>query len=220
MTGSGPGRLPTRARKDVEKYLLPGEKAVVVTRRHWAVLLEPTVKFLPMLLIGGWLLQFDPTNRVTSSVGLVLLLAAFVYYGLRLAEWWMRHFIVSRRRVLLTSGVIVRTVTLLPLRRITDLTWQETLLGQVLGYGTFRFESAGQDQALRHLTFMPDAQRRYRQVSELLFGSDYGGAATSGDDEGNDDRDLTGGSGQPPPATSAGGRRDTEPIPGLPPDQR
>ena len=220
MTGPGPGRLPTRARKDVEKYLLPGEKAVVVTRRHWAVLLEPTVKFLPMLLIGGWLLQFDPTNRVTSSVGLVLLLAAFVYYGLRLAEWWMRHFIVSRRRVLLTSGVIVRTVTLLPLRRITDLTWQETLLGQVLGYGTFRFESAGQDQALRHLTFMPDAQRRYRQVSELLFGSDYGGAATSGDDEGNDDRDLTGGSGQPPPATSAGGRRDTEPIPGLPPDQR
>jgi membrane protein YdbS with pleckstrin-like domain len=219
MTGPGPGRLPTRARKDVEKYLLPGEQAVVVTRRHWAVLLEPTAKFLPMLLIGGWLLQFDPTNRVTSSVGLILLLVAFVYYGLRLAEWWMRHFIVSRRRVLLTSGVIVRTVTLLPLRRITDLTWQETLLGQVLGYGTFRFESAGQDQALRHLTFMPDAQRRYRQVSELLFGSDYGGAATSGDDEGNDDRDLTGGSGGPPPTTSAGGRRDTEPIPGPPPDQ-
>ena len=88
-----------------------------------------------------------------------------------------------------TSGVIVRTVTLLPLRRITDLTWQETLLGQVLGYGTFRFESAGQDQALRHLTFMPDAQTRYREVSELLFGSDCGGAATSGDDEGNDERD-------------------------------
>ena len=75
----------------------------------------------------------------------------------------MRHFIVTRRRVLLTSGVIVRTVTLLPLRRITDLTWQETLLGQVLGYGTFRFESAGQDQALRHLTYMPDAQTLYRR---------------------------------------------------------
>ena len=218
MTGPDPGRLPTRARKDVEKYLLRGETAVVVTRRHWAVLIEPTAKFLPVFLIGGWLLQFDGDNRVTSSVGLLLLLAALTYYGLRVAEWWMRHFIVSKRRVLLTSGVIVRTVTLLPLRRITDLTWQETLLGQLLGYGTFRFESAGQDQALRHLTFMPDAQRRYRQVSELLFGSDYGGAATSGDDEGNDDRDqpLPGG---PPPAAAAGGRRDTEPIPGLPPRQ-
>ena len=218
MTGPGSGRLPTRARKDVEKYLLPGETAVVVTRRHWAVLLEPTAKFLPVVLAGGWLLLLDADNRVTSSAGLVLVLAALTYYGLRLAEWWMRHFIVSKRRVLLTSGVIVRTVTLLPLRRITDLTWQETLLGQVLGYGTFRFESAGQDQALRHLTYMPDAQRRYRQVSELLFGSDYGGAATSGDDEGNDDRDLRAADG-PPPVAPVGGRRDTEPIPGLPPRQ-
>jgi uncharacterized membrane protein YdbT with pleckstrin-like domain len=215
VTGPGLDRLPTRARKDVEKYLLRGEEPVVVTRRHWAVLIEPTVKFLPALLVGGWLLLFDPDNRVTSSVGLLVLLAGFGYYGLRVAEWWMRHFIVSRRRVLLTSGVIVRTVTLLPLRRITDLTWQETLLGQVLGYGTFRFESAGQDQALRHLSYMPDAQTRYRQVSELLFASDYG-AATSGDDEGNDDRDLSAAS---PPVAPAGGRRDTEPIPGLPPQQ-
>jgi uncharacterized membrane protein YdbT with pleckstrin-like domain len=144
-----------------------------------------------------------------------VLLAAVGYYALRVAEWWMRHFIVSRRRVLLTSGVIARTVTLLPLRRITDLTWEETLLGQVLGYGTFRFESAGQDQALRHLTYMPHAQRRYREVSELLFSTDYGGAATSGDDEGNEDGDLRAWGGTPPD----GGRRDTEPIPGLPPQQ-
>jgi uncharacterized membrane protein YdbT with pleckstrin-like domain len=210
VTGSGVDGLPTRARKDVEKYLLAGEIPVVVTRRHWAVLIEPTAKSLLGLLIGGWLLLFDPDNRVTSSAGLLVLLAVAVYFGLRFAEWWMRHFIVSRRRVLLTSGVIVRTVTLLPLRRITDLTWQETLLGQVLGYGTFRFESAGQDQALRHLTYMPDAQQRYRQVSELLFSSDYGGAATVGDDEGNDDRDLR-------PADV--GRRDTEPIEGPPPPQ-
>jgi uncharacterized membrane protein YdbT with pleckstrin-like domain len=144
VSGPEPAGLPTRARKDVEKYLLPQERAVVATRRHWAVLIEPTFKFLPVFLIGGWLLLLDPDNRVSSTAGLVVLIAALVYYGLRLGEWWMRHFIVSTRRVLLTSGVIVRTVTLLPLRRITDLTWKETLLGQVLGYGTFRFESAGQ----------------------------------------------------------------------------
>ena len=211
-------RLPARARKDVEKYLLPTEEAVVVTRRHWAVLIEPTVKFLPFFVVGGWLLVLDPDNRVTSSAGLLVIIGSLLYYGLRVAEWWMRHFIVSRRRVLLTSGVIVRTVTLLPLRRITDLTWQETLLGQVLGYGTFRFESAGQDQALRHLTFMPDAQTRYREVSELLFGSDRA-AATTGDDEGNEEpeppRPPT--SPSPPPGPPGpGGRYDTEPIPPLP----
>ena len=213
MSGPEPAGLPTRARKDVEKYLLPQERAVVATRRHWAVLIEPTFKFLPVFLIGGWLLLLDPDNRVSSTAGLVVLIAALVYYGLRLGEWWMRHFIVSTRRVLLTSGVIVRTVTLLPLRRITDLTWKETLLGQVLGYGTFRFESAGQQQALSEITFLPGADVLYRDVSALLFSSDWGGAASAGDDEGNLDPP------RPPPPPPVSGRQDTEPIPGLPPQQ-
>jgi hypothetical protein len=207
-----------RARKDIEKYLLPHEDCVIITQRHPAVLIEPTAKFLPVLLAGGWLLIVDPTNRLTSSCGLLVVIGALGYYGLRLAEWWMRHFIVTKRRVLLTSGVIVRTVTLLPLRRITDLTWQETLGGQLLGYGTFRFESAGQDQALRHLTYVPDAERVYKDISGLLFGRDYGGPASGGDEEGDDERadDL----GRPPrEGRRAGDRNDTEPIPGLPPPQ-
>jgi membrane protein YdbS with pleckstrin-like domain len=210
VSGTEPDGLPTRARKDVEKYLLPDERAVVATRRHWAVLIEPTVKFLPVFLIGGWLLLLNPDNRVSSSAGLMVVAGALLYYALRVGEWWMRTFIVSTRRVLLTSGVIVRTVTLLPLRRITDLTWKETLLGQVLGYGTFRFESAGQQQALSEITFLPGADVLYRRVSGLLFSSDWGGAAAGGDDEGNID---------PPPRESRSGRRDTEPIRGLPPPQ-
>jgi membrane protein YdbS with pleckstrin-like domain len=209
VTGSTRDRLPSRARKDVDKYLLEDEKYELATRRHWAVLLEPTVKFLPPFLVGGWLLTLDPRNRLTSTVGLLIIIAALVYYGLRVTEWWMRHFIVSRRRVLLTSGVLVRTVTLLPLARITDLTWQETLLGNILGYGTFRFESAGQDQALRYLTYMPNAQALYRRVSSLLFSSDYGGVAAGGDDEGNPPEPST----EAPATEGESGRHDTEPIP-------
>lgn len=203
---TAPPVLPGRATKDADKYLLPGEDVVLATRRHWAVLIEPTLRFLPVFIVGGWLFLLDPDNRFTSVVGLVVVLVALVTFALRIGEWWMRHFIVTRRRVLLTSGVIVRTVTLLPLRRITDLTWEETFFGQLLGYGSFRFESAGQDQALRHITFMPDAKGVYRAVSGLLFSADWGGAA-GGDDEGNPD---------PPPRAPAF-RRDTEPIPPLPP---
>jgi uncharacterized membrane protein YdbT with pleckstrin-like domain len=213
VTEAQPGPLPRRASKDVQKYLLPDERAVVATRRHWAVLIEPTAKFLPVFLAGGWLLVFDPDNKVTSSAGLLVIVGSLVYFGLRVGEWWMRHFIVSTRRVLLTSGVIVRTVTLLPLRRITDLTWKETLLGQVLGYGTFRFESAGQQQALSEITFLPGADILYRRVSRLLFSSDWGGAASSGDDEGNPDPPPR------PPSKPARSQRDTQPIPGRPPDE-
>ncbi|HEV7188168.1 MAG TPA: PH domain-containing protein [Blastococcus sp.] len=219
MTGSE--RKPprsARARKDIEKYLLPTEGWEIITQRHPAVLIRPTVVFLPVLIVGGWLLTYDPENRFTSSVGLLVIVGAFGYYGLRLAEWWMRHFIVTKRRVLLTSGVLVRTVTLLPLRRITDLTWQETLGGQLFGYGTFRFESAGQDQALRHLTYVPKAQQVYQDISALLFGRDYPGPAAGGDEEGDDEREPLPG-GPPAGGRRASDRHDTEPIIGSPPQQ-
>ena len=198
------GRRP-RWSKDAEKYLLEHEKPpVVATRRHWAVLIVPVAKALPVLAAGLWLMVLDPEIRVTASVGLVVLVGALGYLALRIGEWWMRHFIVTNRRVLLTTGIIVRTVALLPLRRITDLTYKETLFGQLLGYGTFRFESAGQQQALSQITYLPRADLLYHQVSGLLFGSDWGGAA-AGDDEGNPDPGGDGGS----------GRRDTQPIPGV-----
>jgi membrane protein YdbS with pleckstrin-like domain len=191
-----------RARKDVAKYLLPGEKVIIATRRHWASLAEPAVKSLPALVVGGWLLLLDPDNHVTSAVGLLVLVAGLGYLGLHVAEWYMRHFIVSPRRMLLTSGVIARTVTLLPRRRITDLTWQETLFGQLLGYGTFRIESAGQHQALSRVTFLPRADVLYREISELLFPGDNG---DGGDDLGDEEPEPP----RPPPAS----RQDTEPIP-------
>jgi hypothetical protein len=235
MTGPAPrpanGRRP-RWSKDAEKFTLPLERPpVVATRRHWAVLVEPVVKALPAIVVGGWLLLWgaghigtanaDRDNEVATTVGFLVLLGGLVYLGLRVGEWHMRHFIVTNRRVLLTSGIVVRTVALLPLRRITDLTYKETLLGQVLGYGTFRFESAGQQQALEEITYLPHADQLYRKVSDLLFGG--GGAASSGDDEGEPEPRPS-----PPPPEPRGprvpaddGRRDTEPIPpGRPPRRR
>src|SRR3954452_22150335 len=117
----------------------------------------------------------------------------------------MRHFIVSPRRMLLTSGVIVRTVTLLPRRRITDLTWQETLFGQLLGYGTFRIESAGQAQALSRVTYLPRVDVLYRKISELLFPGDSGG---DGDETGDEEPPRRPPPRQPPPPPGTG-RRDT-----------
>jgi uncharacterized membrane protein YdbT with pleckstrin-like domain len=197
-----------RAEKDVAKYLLEGEEAIIATRRHWAVLIAPTAKALPFVVAGGWLFLVDPGNHVTTVAGLAVVLGALGYLGLRAGEWYMRHFIVSPRRMLLTSGIIVRTVTLLPRRRITDLTWQETFFGQLLGYGTFRIESAGQHQALSEVTFLPRADELYRTISALLF---PGNAPEPEDDE---DEPVVPRQTPPP---DADGRRDTGPIPRLPP---
>ncbi|MCW2582411.1 MAG: hypothetical protein JWQ53_1201 [Klenkia sp.] len=206
MTGT---ERRTRASKDADKYLLPDEQAVVAARRHWAVLVRPAVRGVPALLAGLWVLQVDPDNRFTATVGLVVAVAALVYLAVHVIEWRVRQFLVTDRRVLMTSGVLVRTVAMMPLRRVTDLTYQETPVGQVLGYGTFRFESAGQDQALSRITYLPDATDLYDRITGLLFPA---GGRRGDDDEGG------GPTGAPPPRAQAFDpyhRVDTAPIPGY-----
>jgi len=214
---SGPRR--PRWGKDAEKYLLADEPPVIATRRHPAVLARPLSRGVPALVVGGWVLQLDPDNRVSATVGLVVVLGALGYLGLHIGEWWVRHFLVTRRRVLLTSGLIIRTVAVMPLRRITDLTWKETFWGQLLGYGTFRFESAGQQQGLDRIDFMPHADALYKRLSELMFGTDFTSNPVSADEDaegsmGADDRGEGDApeQGMPRPLTS-GRRHDTAPIP-------
>jgi membrane protein YdbS with pleckstrin-like domain len=216
---SGPRTRRPRWGKDAEKYLLSDEPPVIATRRHPAVLVRPGSRGLPVLVVGIWVLQLDPDNRVATTVGLLVALGSLVYLGLHVAEWWVRHFLVTRRRVLLTSGVIIRTVAVMPLRRITDLTWKETFWGQLLGYGTFRFESAGQQQGLDEITFLPHANALYKRLSELMFGTDFSTNPVSADEDADgsmaaDDRGAPDAPEQlmPRPLTS-GRRHDTAPIP-------
>jgi membrane protein YdbS with pleckstrin-like domain len=223
-----PRTRPPRWGKDAAKYLLPDEEPVIATRRHWAVLFRPAARGVPALVLGVWILQLDPTNRVSSSVGLLVVLGALLYLALHVAEWWVRHLLITRRRVLLTSGVIIRTVAVMPLRRITDLTWKETLFGQLFDYGTFRFESAGQQQGLDVIDYIPQADVLYKKLSQLMFGTDFSTNRVSDEDDGTGssdgspdrpardggpDRPVRGG-GRP----SRPGARDTAPIPRVPPE--
>nr|WP_246407531.1 PH domain-containing protein [Modestobacter versicolor] len=197
--------------------MLADEPPVIATRRHPAVLARPALRGVPVLVVGVFLLQLDPGNRVSTTLGLVVALGALGYLGLHVGEWWVRHFLVTRRRVLLTSGVIIRTVAVMPLRRITDLTWKETFWGQLLGYGTFRFESAGQQQGLDEITYVPHADTLYKTLSQLMFGTDFSTNRVGDDDDGTGSpdgpADRADAPAPPSPPLTSGRRHDTAPIP-------
>jgi hypothetical protein len=81
----------------------------------------------------------------------------------------MDWFVVTDKRFVRTWGVFTRQVGMMPLTRVTDMRYERPALGRVFGYGTFVLESAGQDQALHLIEFLPDPEELYREVCELLF---------------------------------------------------
>lgn len=159
-----------------ERYLIPDERAEIETNRHWMILARPVLISLAIIAVGMFLLSSDPYSEVMRNIVALAFLGVAGYLGYQILQWRMDHFVVTNRRVLLVSGVLTRKTAVMPLLKVTDLTYEQNPLARILGYGTFIFESAGQDQALSRLNYLPGGPRQlYKQISELLF--NYSGLA-------------------------------------------
>ena len=71
--------------------------------------------------------------------------------------------------MLLSTGVVTRKVNMVPLTKVTDMSFRRSSMGRVLGYGEFILESAGQDPALRVADHLPYPEQLYLEVCGLIF---------------------------------------------------
>ncbi|MBE2998148.1 PH domain-containing protein [Nocardiopsis sp. HNM0947] len=154
----------------VNRYLLPHEQDVVTIRRHPAVLIGPVSAVLAALIVAGILSNTAIANS-TASLAIIwwLWLLMLVWFVWQVAEWSVDYFVITSARLLLTTGLITRQVNMMPLGKVTDMRFERTLLGRFLGYGTFVMESAGQDQALSKINFIPYPEQLYLEVVGLIF---------------------------------------------------
>jgi uncharacterized membrane protein YdbT with pleckstrin-like domain len=156
----------------VSKFLLPNEHQVIHTRRHPAILIGPSMLTLAGLLVAA-LLSATVLRRY-GAVVTVIWIAWLVLFGWMIwnvVNWAVDYFVVTSHRILLTSGVFTRKVAMMPLTKVTDMSFQRNFQGQVLGYGTFILESAGQDQAFRVVDHLPYPEQLYLEVCGLIFPS-------------------------------------------------
>jgi len=153
----------------LNKLLIPTETPVVITRRHWASLLKSGLGCLFLLVISLVVLAHSGRSKVGGDIGVLLLLAAFGWLALTWSQWHHERFIITDRRVLLVYGLLTERVGIMPLAKVTDLTYERSLAGRLLGYGAFVVESAGQHQAFSRIDYLPHPDRLYQDVSMLLF---------------------------------------------------
>ncbi|HEX4064039.1 MAG TPA: PH domain-containing protein [Streptosporangiaceae bacterium] len=154
----------------VSKYLLPNEHQVIITRKHPAVLVGPISYVVIGLIIAGLLTEFVARgNGIALLVIWVAWLGLLGYLVFQTLNWLFSYFVVTSRRMLQTSGWITRKVAMMPMTKVTDMSFQRDFQARLLGYGTFILESAGQDQALRVVDHLPYPEQLYLEVCMVLF---------------------------------------------------
>jgi uncharacterized membrane protein YdbT with pleckstrin-like domain len=154
----------------VNKYLLPHERQVITVHQHPAVLIRPIFEVLVGLAIAGWLSSSIAHGNGTALLVIwILWIVLLLRLGFRAYEWSETYFVVTSQRMLLQTGLVTRKVNMMPLSKVTDMSFQRSSLGRILGYGEFILESAGQEQALRVVDHLPYPEQLYLEVCGLIF---------------------------------------------------
>ena len=169
-----------RGARHYAKHLLPYEEVVAAERRHWARLIEPVASVVLGLVVAGWLDVKLPDNvPLARDVVWLGWLSLFVRLCYRIVEWYTDWFIATNKRVLLTYGVFTRRVAMMPLMKVTDMSYNRSVLGRLIGYGEFVLESAGQEQALRTVSYLPRPDELYEEICTEIFGGSLPTGATA-----------------------------------------
>lgn len=163
------------APREIDEYLLPTERRVIRVRQHWAFMLvhltQTALFVLALVLIERYTdSATGMTDFLIDNVTFYLALVAVLRFTVLTILWWIERIVITDKRVMLAQGIIVHKVGMMPLGKVTDLTFERSLGGRMLGYGTLIVESAGQIQALNRIDYMPRPEEIYEALSELVFG--------------------------------------------------
>jgi hypothetical protein len=145
-------------------------------KKHFSrVRKETNAQLLTLIVVGaiGVGAYYLVKSKDFGVGGLLLITLLLVCsWALReVAHWFDRHLILTNKRIMVIDGLVSKNVSSMPLPKLTDMVYHRSSLGRVLGYGLFDVESAGQDQALKIMNFVPDPDNTNLQISHLLWGS-------------------------------------------------
>lgn len=114
----------------VTKSLLPDEKILFQTGKHWIIFYIPA-----LWAVMAAAFHFTPNALVAKLAilpALVMLVTGFNQWLIYISA----EFAITSRRIIMREGFFFRHMTELRLATVSNMTVNQSLIGQMLGYGT------------------------------------------------------------------------------------
>src|SRR4051794_25483128 len=151
----------------IRAHLLRDEGEVIVDEvaHHWVAYVRPVLWAILglLLLVLGFFAKLS-----IAWVFLVAAVCVLVFAGYKALTVHMDRFVVTNMRVFRIHGVLAQSLATMPLVRILDITVRKPLIGRMLGYGNFVFESAAQEQGLRVITTVARPDERDLTIQRVV----------------------------------------------------
>jgi uncharacterized membrane protein YdbT with pleckstrin-like domain len=150
-----------------KRLLADHERMVLDLRPHWIALVAPVVVTILVIVAEVLLFTlFDPPRVIgwaAALAGIALFLALPVRSFL---TWVTSHFVVTSDRVIHRSGWLAKRSMEIPLERINDVRFEQSVLERVVGAGDLRIESGG-EYGQNHFRDIRNPERVQKVIYEM-----------------------------------------------------
>lgn len=155
----------TSMRRD--PYVMPHERRVLTLRQHPLVILwKQAGTVILAVAFASWL---TIASTIEWWLPWTLVLVALGYLGWQLLHWGMTYLVLTNLRLLVVDGVFVRRVSMVPLVKVVDMSFERPLLGVPLNYGRLIVESAHEGHPLNRIGALPRIDEVYHTICGMLF---------------------------------------------------
>jgi uncharacterized membrane protein YdbT with pleckstrin-like domain len=127
-----------------KKYLNDGEEIILDLRPHWFFLFGPSAALIAALALAIWVgSRDDPPDWQLFPV-LALAVVGLLFFLVRLAQWMTTDFVLTTDRLIYRKGVVSRHGREIPLERVNDVSFTQSLFQRMLRAGDLLVESGGE----------------------------------------------------------------------------
>jgi len=128
------------------KLLNPGEQIAFDFHPHWWYFAPLAILALAIVAaaVAATVLLKNATQTYTLLWVGGLAVIWLVTFLVKFAEWRTTHFVLTSDRLIVRSGVLSKQGREIPLERINDLSYHQTLFERLVGAGDLMIESAGE----------------------------------------------------------------------------
>jgi uncharacterized membrane protein YdbT with pleckstrin-like domain len=157
---------------DITRQLQPGEELIYDLHPHWRRLVVPFLAVPLIAALATFALLAGPDEPAYRyGVLTVAVLILLFLSGLPYLRWRTTHYLVTNRRVMARSGIVTRTGRDVPLYRLNDVHFENTLADRLTGSGDLVLESAGEQGQLRFVD-VPHVENVQRTIYQLIEDDD------------------------------------------------
>jgi uncharacterized membrane protein YdbT with pleckstrin-like domain len=151
-----------------KKNLNPGETIVLDMHPHWWYFAEPAFALLGSITLGILVLTIDnegSTKTALSYLSIAALVGSALWLVLRYVKWVTTNFVLTSNRVIFRSGIIAKRGVEIPINRVNNVNFNQTIFERLVGAGDLLIESGGEEGQSRYTDIRhPDEVQRMIHV--------------------------------------------------------